>query len=145
MKDSRFIRNIVFSLLTVFLTGFFFSCVSSTLDVADDATSIEIIQLAQTSLDRGMKKRAISYYELLLRRYGMNTNLYIEARFEIAHIYMKQRRYEEAIPIYDEIIDLYNTSAPGQFPGVFRKLSEKDLEKAHDKMKNNKIKRLFVH
>ncbi|MGN0728418.1 hypothetical protein [Treponema sp.] len=129
MKDSIFLKKIAFSFLSLFLASFFFSCASSEVEVADGVSSIEIVQFAQTAFDKGNTKKALKYYDILLQRYGMDTAIYIEGKFEIAHIYVKQKKFSKAEPILNEILDIYNSSQPGQFPGAYRKLAQKDLEK----------------
>ena len=105
------------------------SCVSSEVDVPEDATRLEIVQLAQTAFDSGFKKKALKYYEVLLQRYGTDTATYIEGRYEIAHIYVKKRKYDLARPMLEEIVEIYASSQPGQLPGAYRKLAQKDLDK----------------
>lgn len=113
---------------------FLFSCKSQEIEVAPEATSLEIIQLAQTAFDKRKKDDAIKYYEILLQRYGMNPAIYVEARYEIAHIYVKQKKYKDAEPILLELKEIYDSSAPGALPGAYRKMSMKDLEKVQDKL-----------
>ena len=105
------------------------SCVSSDVDVPEDATRLEIVQLAQTAFDNGFKKKALKYYEVLLQRYGMDTATYVEGRYEIAHIYVKKRKYDLARPMLEEIVEIYASTPPGQLPGAYRKLAQKDLDK----------------
>ncbi len=129
MKDSIFMKKFVFSFLVLTFTFSLFSCASTEVEVADDATSLEIIQFAQTAFDKGSAKKALKYYEILLQRYGMNTSIYLEGRYEMAHIYVKQKKYDLAKPIIEEILEIYSVSQPGQFPGAYKVLATKDLEK----------------
>lgn len=129
-------KKIVFSFLVSFASVCFFSCASAKVEVPDNASSLEIIQLAQTALDKGSAKKSLQYYEILLQRYGMNTAVYIEGRYEIAHIYVKQKKYSKAEPIINEILEIYNASQPGQFPGAYRKLAQKDFEKIQNGKRN---------
>ena len=101
MKDSIFMKKIVFNFLVAFASVCFFSCVSTKVEVPDNASSLEIIQLAQTALDKGSTKKSLQYYEILLQRYGMNTAIYIEGRYEIAHIYVKQKKTTPQ-PVYQQ-------------------------------------------
>ena len=116
---------------------FLFSCKSQEIAVAPEATSLEIIQLAQTAFDKGKKNDAVKYYEILLQRYGMNPAIYVEARYEIAHVYVKQKKYKDAEPILLELKEIYDSSAPGALPGAYRKMAMKDLEKIQDKLGQN--------
>ena len=65
----------------------------------------------------------------------MDTAIYIEGRYEIAHIYLKQKKYDKAEPIFLEIKEIYDSTAPGMLPGAYRKMVMKDLEKIQDKKK----------
>lgn len=136
MKDSIFMKKIVFSLLAVFVASSFFSCASTKVEVPENASALEIIQLAQTALDKGSSRKSLQYYEILLQRYGMNTAIYIEGRYEIAHIYVKQKKFSKAEPIINEILEIYNASQPGQLPGAYRKLAQKDFEKIQNSKHN---------
>ena len=129
MKDSRLtLKNYVllicailaFSLATV-------ACKTVPENVPDDDR--EIAQLAQGAYDSGNWKLAINYYKAMLDKYGDNPKIYVEANFEIAHIYIKKKKYNEAVPMLEEILDLYNNVAPGTLPGEFRKLSQLDMAK----------------
>lgn len=129
MKDSR-LRKIIIFITTSFLVSALISCASTkTLEVAEGATEREIIQMAQSAWDSGKKDDAEFYYKTLVQRYGMNTATYVEGRYELAHLYIKEKRYEEAYPLLTEILDIYKNTEPGYLPGTFRKMSENDLAK----------------
>lgn len=116
----------------------FISCISQNVEVPPEATSLEIIQQAQNAFDSGKKNRAIKYYEVLLQRYGNNPAIYVEGRYEIAHILIKQKKYEEAEPILLELKEIYDSSAPGMLPGAYKKMYAKDLEKLQANIKEKK-------
>ena len=59
-----------------------------------------------------------------MERYGSDMNYYIEAKFEIAHLYIKKKQYDQAEPLLREILDIYANSMPGQYPSSFKKLAE---------------------
>lgn len=111
------------------------ACKTSDVEISPNATNLEIVQQAQNAYDRGNREQAIKYYELLIQRFGMDTAIYIEGRYEIAHIYLKQKKYDKAKPIYQEIKEIYDSTAPGMLPGAYRKMVLKDLEKIEDKKK----------
>jgi outer membrane protein assembly factor BamD (BamD/ComL family) len=131
MKDSIFSKKIV--AVFALLSAVFVSCASSNVEVPEDASKLEIVQMAQTALDGGKSKKALAYYNVLLQRYGMDTATYIEGTFEIAHIYVKKKKYDKAEPLLREVLEIYNSSQPGQFPGAYQKLAQKDLEKIEEK------------
>ncbi len=128
MKTKMTKKTILFCVLSS-LSIAFMACQSSKFEVSNEATSREIIQKAQSAYDSGHPNQAISYYQILLQRYGMDTATYIEGRYEIAHIYVKQKKYLQAKPILEEIIEIYNGVQPGVLPGSFKKLAVRDYEK----------------
>ena len=105
------------------------ACKSTRVEPSPEATDREIVQMAQTAYDHGKEEDALYYYNVLLQRFGMNNAVYVEARFEIAHIYFKKKAYDKAVPIYEELLDLYNAAMPGQLPGAYHKLAANDYSK----------------
>ena len=110
--------------LTLALT----SCMSLP-DIPADATDREIIQMAQNAYDSGNSRAAEYCYLTLTRRYGTNINDYIVGRFELAHLYLKKKKYEKALPILQELKELYENTAPGQLPAAYGKMVSLDWEK----------------
>ena len=108
----------------------FSSCETASKDTASTELSPdEIVQLAQSNYNSGRTSVAEYYYKLLLQRYGMDTTNYIIGRFELAHLYIKKKNYEQAVPMLQEIVQIYETSVPGALPGEYVKLARMDLEK----------------
>ncbi|MBQ0040260.1 MAG: tetratricopeptide repeat protein [Treponema sp.] len=125
-------------LVLVAASAIMFSCKSQEVQVAPEASALEIVQQAQTAFDKGNKDQAIKYYEILLQRYGNNPATYVEARYEIAHIYVKQKKYKDAEPILTELKQIYDASTPGVLPGAYRKMALKDLDKVNEKLGQKK-------
>ncbi len=127
--------------LACILTAFT-SCASTQVTVEPDATYMEIIQKAQTAYDNGKTKQSIQYYTILIQRYGMNPAVYVEGNYEIAHIYLKQKKYDLARPMFNELKAIFDQSAPGQLPGAYKKMVMHDYEKLaeHDKKHASKSK-----
>ena len=112
----------------------FYSCESTDKQaLPDDITDREIIQLAQNAIDKNKKDLAEYYYKVLLQRYGNYTYDYVEGRFELAHLYLKQKKYDQAVPMLEEILEIYDTSTPGSLPGEYKILAKLDLEKVPEK------------
>ena len=112
----------------------FYSCESLPKDPPpSDMSDREIIQLAQSAYDKNHYRVAEYYYKILLQRYGNYTNDYVEGRFELAHLYLKQKKYDIAVPMLQEIIDIYDTSVPGSLPGEYIILAKSDLAKVPEK------------
>ena len=128
MKRSRFLVLFIAASMT------FSSCESLPKEPpTSDMTDREIIQLAQTAYDKNHYNVAEYYYKILLQRYGNYTNDYVEGRFELAHLYLKQKKYDIAVPMLQEIIDIYDTSVPGSLPGEYIILAKSDLAKVPEK------------
>ena len=116
----------------------FISCASQNVEIPPEATSLEIIQQAQNAFDKGKKTKAIKCYEILLQRYGNNPAIYVEGRYEIAHVLVKQKKYKEAEPILLELKEIYDSSAPGMLPGAYKKMAATDLAKVQEKLGEDK-------
>lgn len=128
MKHT-FTKNIIRSLAMAALVCTAVSCTSVPSEIPEELTAREIVQYAQTAYDDGNTKIAEKYYRALLERYGSDMNYYIEAKFEIAHLYIKKKQYDQAEPLLREILDIYANSMPGQYPSSFKKLAELDYAK----------------
>ena len=111
------------------------SCKSTRVEPAPDADDREIIQMAQTAYEKGHSDDAVYYYETVIKRFGIDTAVYTEARFEIAHIYLKEKKYDKAAPIYEEIIEIYRNTTPGTLKGAFQKLAVNDYAKIPESYK----------
>lgn len=129
-----------YTILIAIISFSFISCMSQNVEIPQEATALEIIQQAQNAFDNGKKKTAIKCYETLLQRYGNNPAIYVEGRYEIAHILIKQKKYDQAKVILLELKEIYDSSAPGMLPGAYRKMAMKDLEKVQEKTKAQKEK-----
>jgi len=120
--------------LALALSGALFTaCQTSNPEVPANLTAREIIQKAQNAYNAGREKQALYYYDTLIARYGMNTVTYIEGKYEIAHIYVKAKKWDKALPVLNEIKNLYNSSLPGSYPGEYLKMVENDLAKVPEK------------
>ena len=109
------------------------SCQTSNPEVPANLTAREIIQKAQNAYNAGREKQALYYYDTLIARYGMNTTTYIEGKYEIAHIYVKAKKWDKALPVLNEIKNLYASSLPGSYPGEYLKMVQNDLAKVPEK------------
>jgi Tfp pilus assembly protein PilF len=61
-----------------------------------------------------------------------DTNTYIEAKYELAHLYMKRKKYEKARTALDEILDIYNNAPSGSLPAAYKKLAQIEMAKIPD-------------
>lgn len=98
-------------------------------EVPVDASDREIIQMAQQAFNNSNFRLAERYYNVLLQRYGNNTVDYIIGKFEIAHIAVRKKDYATAVPILNEIIDIYDETPTGELPAAYKVLAQNDLKK----------------
>ena len=84
--------RILFALGIVLL----FCACASTINIREDLSPAELIQRAQEASDRNRYRTALQYYEALLERNRDNIDLVITAKYEIAFIHYKQRKYEQS-------------------------------------------------
>ncbi|MCR5289805.1 MAG: hypothetical protein K6E51_07425 [Treponema sp.] len=131
-------KTILFSLLVVSCIGMT-SCKSNKLILDEDMTVQEILQQGQNYSQSYKYKKALYCYNTVIDRYGDDPVTYVEAKFEIAHLYIKRKKYNLAKPILEEIKELYASSIPGTLPGAYNKLASLDLEKIPEKGKKQKI------
>ena len=118
-------------LITLAASALIFS-VSSCTSVPEEIpemTSQELIQHGQSCFESANYKGALTYFNTAIERFNDWPNVYIEARYEIGHVYMKQKKYTQAEPIFNELLELYKNSTPGTYPAAYRKLAEIELAK----------------
>ena len=138
MKHSRFIvKNISqFAAILALSSSFFISCATKVEPLSSEMTSREIVQKAQTAYDNGNIKAAEIYYRTLLSRFSSDTAIQIEGTYEIAHIYIKQKKYDQAVPMLKQIIAVYDNVQPGTLPASYQKLAKNDLAKVPESYLN---------
>ncbi len=132
MKITRILKTplkqIVLLLLPVLC---FFSCgtLPTEENVSKDLTPIEIKQLAQEEIDKGSRKNALAYYEILLNRYGSDLGIRTAAEFEIAHIYISQKKWAIADDMLKTIITRYESIGGAELPPKYFVLAKNDYAK----------------
>ena len=128
-------KKITLLICTIALTGAAaFTAVScrTVKDIPEDLTAPQLLQRGQSCLDHADYKSAEVYYKTTIDRYGDDTNIYIEAKYELAHLYMKRKKYEKARTALDEILDIYNNAPSGSLPAAYKKLAQIEMAKIPD-------------
>ncbi|MBR1403391.1 MAG: hypothetical protein IJ558_04380 [Treponema sp.] len=110
-------------------TALFAACSTVPKEIPEELTAQELIQKGQAEFENGHYKASLCYYNAVTERYADSLPIYLEATYEIGHLYMKQKKYSKAEPILQEIIDIYANSQPGTLPGAYQKLAQLELEK----------------
>lgn len=128
MKLSINTKTIFKTLIFSAAIAVFSSC-QSVPEIPLEMSAQEMIQNGQSAYEDGKNKVALAYFNEVVARYGDDPALYIEARYEIAHLYMKKKDYEHAVPILEEIRDIYPKVQPGTLPGAYEKLAKLELAK----------------
>ncbi len=112
-------RIITFAALVTAAT-LFISC-RTIKEIPEDKTAAQIIQLGQNCIGVSDYKSAVFCYETAIERYGSNPATYVEAKYELAHTYLKQKKYDMAYDIFTELLDLYDKYGTA-LPGAYKKL-----------------------
>lgn len=107
----------------------FAACSSTPKEIPEDLTAQELIQKGQNEFENGRYKASLRYYTTVTERFADNPAVYAEATYEIGHLFMKQKKYDKAEVVFQNLLDLYASAQPGTLPGSYRKLSEGEMEK----------------
>ena len=117
----------VLAVLLIFLT---FACYSVPTNVPEDLSKEELTQLAQNAYDEGNVKASEYYYNTIIERFGDDLGSRIAAMFEIAHIKIKDEKWDEARPMLEEIIAYFDTPDSAlTLPQEYKKLAIIDWKK----------------
>jgi hypothetical protein len=96
-------------------------------DVPVEKTIGELSQKGQESMDRSNYKAAEVYYQLIIDRFGTDTAALTAAEFEIAHIRVKQKHWDDARTRLEAILARYETTGSTTLPPEYRVLARNDL------------------
>ena len=127
-------KRILFTIFSGTLLILIASCASSRI-IPADLSYTQLIQMGQDEYEIGNYKAAEEYYSAVIQRFGMNTNVYIEATYELGHLYLNRKDYERAFAKFNEIIELYETAEFGVLPASFKKLSQLGIDRIPEKFK----------
>lgn len=125
MKKNSFICKLF---LTTLIALCFTAC-QSVKDIPQELTAPQLLQRAQSYVDMADYKNAEACFLATIERYGDDTNTYIEAKYELAHLYIKTKKYDKARSALEEILELYDYATVGSLPAAYKKLAQIDMEK----------------
>lgn len=129
MKKIIFILSILVAICAIT------SC-ATTKEITPDLTAQQIMQLGQEAYSNGDYKSAEFYYTATLTRYGMDTQIYIQARYEIGHIAIRTKDYEKAYRNFNEILTIYDSVGAGVLNPSYKVLAQKGISQIpEDKLK----------
>lgn len=127
-------KKILIIVSVAVLSAAFISC-GSVPKIPDNASSTQLIQLGQDAAEMNNFIAAETYYNAVIQRYGMNTAKYVEARYELGHLYQSQKKYQEAYEAYSEILEIFENAEYGSVPQAYKKLSMMGIESLPNKYK----------
>ena len=115
---------------------FFVSCmtVPKEADIPEDSTAADITQKAQESFDDGNYRAAEFYYRLILKRFSTDESICTAADYEIAHIYIKRKKWRDAYTILETLISKYEGQMGMYLPPDYYKLAKIDYARAAEKL-----------
>ena len=135
-------RTILKSILALAVFAVFLSsCSTVPKEIPEDLTAQELIQKGQDAFERRNYKAALRYYNAVTERYADSPPVYAEASYEIGHLFMRQKKYEQAETVLQGLLDLYAAAAPGSLPGAYQKLAQIELDKIKEKKSNSLFKK----
>ncbi len=125
---NHIVKKILF-VTTIFLAVIFVvSCASIPKDIPLELSAKELNQKAQECTAVENYTGAEVYYKTLIQRFGMDTSVLIPAEFELAHVYIKQKKYDKAKPLLEKVLSYYEVDATN-LPREYKKLAQIDLNK----------------
>jgi len=113
-----------------------FSCmtVPKESEIPEDATAADLMQKAQEAFDSSNYRAAHVYYEIILKRFSSDESACVAAEYEIAHLYIKKRKWKDAYTLLEEIIERYGGAAGMHLPPDYYKLAKIDYARAAEKL-----------
>lgn len=116
-------KKTLFLLTILVLAAVIFGCASTKKTIPENLTAAQLIQLGQNEYSSGKYKASEEYYLTVIRRYGMDTAVYIETKYELGHLYVATRDYKKAYDAFSEILEIYEYASVGDLPASYKKLA----------------------
>ena len=116
-------------MISTTLAAFLLNGCLSTIDpYAEEVTSIDLFQNAYEATEAGRYALAISYYEAIQERFPDDVRGNLWASFEIAFLYHKMGKNEEALKRFEDLLTRYEGEEGNLLPQAPRILAEKVTE-----------------
>lgn len=120
-----------FLLLTTLIFSLsLFSCMTIK-EIPDDKTAVQILQMGQNAASSGAYSNAEFCFNTVIERFGEDPYTLVQAKYELGHIFSKQKKYDKAKILFNEILQLYN-ARPDVIPPKYKKLATMGLEKIEE-------------
>lgn len=114
-------------LATFLVSGTLFSC-KTIKEIPDEKTAAQIIQMGQNAAQMNSFTDAEFCYKTALERFPDDISVFVQAKYELGHIYTKQKKYEKATDAFNAILEL-NDADPRAVPPKYIKLCNMGLER----------------
>lgn len=98
-------------------------------EIPQDLTAAQIIQLGQNAYDIRDYKTAINCYQTVIDRFSTNTVTMLEAKYELGHVYIAEKKYDKAYAIFTEILHIYEQVPFGDLPASYKRLAQIGIER----------------
>ena len=120
-----------FTILTTLILSLALVSCMTIKEIPEDKSAIQILQMGQNAANANSYSSAELCYNTVIERFGDDPYILVQAKYELGHIYAKQKKYDKAKIQFNEILMLYETNL-GKIPPKFKKLSEMGLAKIEE-------------
>ena len=120
---------ILITILFGSIFGFLTTGCKTLKEVPEDMSAAQLIQQGQNSYGSGDYKAAQMYYNAVIDRFGDDTSTYVEARYELGHLFLKTKDYKRAYAAFTEILELYDSAVGATIPAAYKKLAQIGIQK----------------
>lgn len=127
-------KKFLFSFSILILSLTLFSC-NTTKEIPEGLSAAQLIQLGQNEYAVGNYKQAEQCYLEVIKKYGIDNAIYVEARYELGHLYLNSKKYKEAYNAYSEILSIYEDAFSGELPAAYKKLAQIGMDKIPENKK----------
>ena len=124
-------KKLIFFAALFAASTLFISC-RTIKSIPEDKTSNQIIQLGQNCTTNKDYSSAEFCYNTVIERYGSDPSVYVEAKYELGHTYLKQKKYDKAYATFTEVLSIYD-SFGSILPGAYKKLCNIGLSQIPEK------------
>jgi len=122
-------KKITYLLTILLFAASIIGCASTKKDIPENLSAAQLIQLGQNEYSSGHYKASEQYYLTVIKRYGMDTAVYIETKYELGHLYVATRDYKKAYDAFSEILEIYEYASYGELPASYKKLAQIGMSK----------------
>ncbi|GMO46496.1 MAG: hypothetical protein Ta2B_28080 [Termitinemataceae bacterium] len=123
-------RAHIFTAIVVLFVSFLtLSCGTRSNDISPNLTWQELVQQAQNATDRNEYKKAEIYYNTILERFPFDNEAVCGARYEIAFIHYKQKKWDQSRSEFLTLLERYEGVDSELLPEKYKILSNIVLKK----------------